>query len=78
MACSMRGRPNLGSGSPKAADSPKTNIRTVSGAFTWGIENGYGTRARRGPKNRQLNRLFWTKTFRPSRESGNKKAVGWP
>ena len=44
-----RGMPNPGSGSPKAADSPKTSTRSVPVSFFSRIFSGRGIRARVSP-----------------------------
>src|SRR5690349_14755741 len=59
-ASKTRGNPNAGCGSPRAADSPRTKIRTTLVALACEIENGYGQRAISRPKKRQPNRLFCT------------------
>ena len=64
-ASNIRGRPKSGCGSPKAADSPKTKIRTVSGGFVSGIASGNGVRARFGPMNRCAKRSFWIEPSAP-------------
>lgn len=74
----MRGSPKRGCGSPKAADSPKTRIRTMSGGFWRGMEIAAGMRAAREPKNRQPNWSFWTKVFSPWSNEFRRNAVGYP
>ena len=76
IACNIRGRPNDGSGSPIAADSPNTKMRMVPGSLCRVNVTGWGVRAISPGKNRQPNRQLSVRTSRPLIRSVRKKLVG--
>ncbi len=73
---SIRGSPNLKSGSPIAADSPSTKIRTVLAGFSAGRVRAWGRRTNPGGKNRRPKSWLSVQTLRPSSERVRKKHVG--
>ena len=76
IASRKRETPNVGSGSPSAADSPSTITRTVRGPFSSGRTNGLGCRASPGGKKRSAKSGLGQAAARPCTSQGTVKLDG--
>src|SRR5512144_25174 len=78
IAWRKRASPNVGSGSPWAADSPITITRTVRGGFSSGMTKGVGWRASAAGKKRSGKSGLGHAASRPRTSQETVKDVGWP
>lgn len=74
----VRGNPTAGSGSPMAADSPRTTTRMERGGRWTGTASGWGVRPISGGMNRHVKRGFSVHMFVPRALLWRRNPVGSP